>query len=118
MLILVASVQGIYFIITGIWPLVHMRSFVAVTGPKIDLWLVKTVGLLVLVVGAVIGMAAYREEVSAEVAVLAVGSAASLMAIDVVYSAKRVISKIYLADAVAEAILVAARGVAWARVGS
>ena len=44
-----AWVQAGYFVVTGVWPIVHMRSFLAVTGPKTDLWLVKTIGVLVTV---------------------------------------------------------------------
>ena len=109
-LLTLCLVQGIYYTVTGVWPLVHMRSFLAVTGPKADLWLVKTVGVLVAVIGIVIGMAGWRGRVPEEVALLAVGSAAGLMAIDVVYVLKRVIPPIYLADAAAEAVLI----VGWA----
>jgi hypothetical protein len=46
----VALVQGLYFLMTGLWPLVSIGTFQHVTGPKIDLWLVNTVGVLVEVV--------------------------------------------------------------------
>ena len=36
-----AAGQGVYWAATGAWPLLHMRSFEAVTGGK----LVQTVGL-------------------------------------------------------------------------
>ena len=39
--------EGVYFFLTGLWPVVHLPSFIAVTGPKRDLWLVRTVGLLI-----------------------------------------------------------------------
>lgn len=39
--------QGIYYVASGLWPLLHMRSFEAVTGPKRDKWLVNTVGALI-----------------------------------------------------------------------
>src|SRR3954465_8669496 len=100
-----AMIQAGYFLITGVWPIVHLRSFMAVTGPKVDHWLVKTVGALVTIVGLTIGIAAARGRVGIEIFVLAAGSAAALGAVDVIYVAKRVIVKIYLADAVAEAIL-------------
>src|SRR5687767_1429645 len=96
----VAWVQAGYFFVTGVWPLVDIRSFMAVTGPKVDVWLVRTVGVLVGVVGVVIGMAAWRHAITAEVMVLAVGCAAGLAAIDVVYVVKRVIARVYLMDAV------------------
>ena len=37
-------IQGVYFALTGIWPLLDLSSFQWVTGPKQDLWLVQTVG--------------------------------------------------------------------------
>ena len=105
----VALVQAIYFVITGVWPIVNMRSFLAVTGPKVDLWLVKTVGALVTVIGLSIGLAAWRGSViPQEIVVLAIGSAAALGAVDVIYVSKRVIPPIYLLDAAAEALLIAA----------
>src|SRR5437879_6174180 len=32
--------QGLYFLLTGLWQLLSISSFQAVTGPKHDLWLV------------------------------------------------------------------------------
>jgi hypothetical protein len=110
-----AVVQAVYFFITGVWPIVHLRSFMAVTGPKVDYWLVKTVGVLVTVIGLAIVLAAMRGQFGVEIFVLAAGSAAALGAVDIVYVAKRVIPKIYLTDAVAEAILVAAWLLLWWR---
>ena len=105
----VAIMQAGYFVITGVWPIVHMRSFLAVTGRKVELWLVKTVGALVTITGLAIGIAAWRGgATSAELIVLAIGSAAVLGAVDVIYVAKRVIPRIYLLDAVAEALLIVA----------
>ena len=49
--------QGVYFLLTGIWPLLSMRTFEAVTGPKVDRRLVKTVGVLVAVIGSKIYLA-------------------------------------------------------------
>lgn len=105
---LVALVQAVVYIATGIWPFASMRTFLLVTGPKVDLWLVKTVGALVAVIGAVIGLAGIRRQRSPEVAILAIGSAATLTGIDVYYAAKRRISRVYLLDAVGETILILA----------
>src|SRR3954471_11930266 len=103
---ILALSQAIYFAITGLWPIVHMRSFLAVTGPKADLWLVKTVGVLVTAVAIPVGLAGWHDRVTPEVMILAIGSAAGLGAVDLIYSLRRVISKIYLVDALAEAALV------------
>jgi hypothetical protein len=109
----VAAVQGLFYLVTGVWPLVHIDSFQAVTGPKTDLWLVYTVGLLVAVIGGVLLIAAVRRRVTAEVALLAVGAALALAGIDVVFVAREVIRPIYLADAAVEVLLAAWWGIAW-----
>ena len=44
-----ATGQAVYFLLTGIWPLLSIRTFQMVTGRKTDTWLVKTVGVLVAV---------------------------------------------------------------------
>jgi hypothetical protein len=103
----VALVQGLYFLITGIWPLVSMRTFLAVTGPKTDLWLVKTVGLILTVIGAVLTYAQLTAAINPPVIALAIGAAASLILVEIVYVVKRVISPIYLGDALVELILIA-----------
>lgn len=104
----IAAVQGFFYVATGVWPLVHIDSFMAVTGPKTDLWLVYTVGVLVAVVGAVLLCGARSGRVTPEVTLLAVGAALGLTGIDVVFVVRNVIPPIYLADAAAELVLVAA----------
>src|SRR4051812_30893344 len=60
---IMAFIQGVYFFITGLWPIVHMPSFLFVSGPKTDLWLVKTVGILIVVIGSVL-LAASTSQIS------------------------------------------------------
>jgi hypothetical protein len=97
-----AWAQGLFYLATGLWPLFHMRSFLWVTGPKVDLWLVRTVGILVAVIGAALLLGALRRRIGPELALLAAGSAAGLAAIDIYYALADRISDIYLLDAVAE----------------
>ena len=104
----VALAQGAYYLATGIWPFVSMRTFTAVTGPKADLWLVRTVGGLVGVIGGVLLAAGRAERVTKEVKWLGAGSAAALGVIDTYYALKGRISPVYLGDAVAEAAIVGA----------
>jgi hypothetical protein len=94
--------QGIFYFLTGVWPLLHRSSFEKVTGPKTDFWLVKTVGVLIMVIGAVFMLAGNRRKVSMETALTAVGSAAGLTAIDLIYVVKGRISPVYLLDGLAE----------------
>jgi hypothetical protein len=98
--------QGIYYLLTGLWPLLSLDTFLWVTGPKTDLWLVQTVGVLVAVIGLALVVAGYRRVGSPEVFCLALGSAVGLAAIDVIFVFHRRISVIYLLDAVAEVGLV------------
>ena len=106
-----ARLQAIFYVATGVWPFVSMRAFEAVTGPKVDRWLVKTVGALVAVIGCALALASRRRQLAPEVVLVAAGSAAALAAIDTFYVAKRRILPVYLLDAVAEIALVAG----WAR---
>ncbi|MEA2525684.1 MAG: hypothetical protein QOF73_2911 [Thermomicrobiales bacterium] len=99
---LVAAAQAVYYVPTGLWPIFHIRSFEWVTGPKVDRWLVKTVSALVLAIGAGLGLAARRRNVTPELALIGAGSAIGLATVDVVYVARRRISRVYLLDAIGE----------------
>ena len=101
-----AQLQAGYYVVTGIWPLVHRRSFERLTGPKVDFWLVRTVGVLVTAIGTGLALGA-RRRVSRELETTALLAAAGLAAIDVAEVARGRISKIYLGDALLEAMLIA-----------
>ena len=53
----VSLAQSLYFVVTGLWGIVSINTFQKVTGPKVDTWLVRTVSVLIVVIGAVLGMA-------------------------------------------------------------
>jgi hypothetical protein len=97
-----ATLHGAYYLITGLWPLLSMRTFEAVTGPKSDRWLVRMVGLLAAVIGA--SLLARRGSGDR---ILPVGSALAFASVDATYSLRGTISRIYLADALLELGLVA-----------
>ena len=92
--------QSGYYGVTGIWPILHLSSFEAITCPKTDDWLVHMVGLLAVAIGVVLGVATARNRVrSPEVVLLAATSAAAFAAIDLWYGSSGRISPVYLADA-------------------
>src|SRR5512146_3095644 len=91
--------QGVYYVMTGVWPLINMLTFEYVTGPKSDAWLVKTVGLLALVIGTVILFGLREAKIPAEVPLLAGLAAVAFLVVDVVYAMNGTISAIYFADA-------------------
>lgn len=94
--------QGAYYLATGLWPLIHLASFEAITGPKVDDWLVRMVGLLAAVIGTTLVLAARHRSRPLEIFVLAIGSASAFTAVDVWYVARGQIAPVYLADAVLE----------------
>ncbi len=98
--------QAGVFVFAGLWPVFHIKSFEAVTGPKADRWLVKTVGLLLASIGSGIALANYRGRSTQELKWIAQTSALSLLAIDLVYVSKRRISSVYLLDALLQAFLI------------
>jgi hypothetical protein len=94
--------QGVANLVGGAWPLVHMSSFAMVFGPKLDRWLVKTVGGLLIVNGLTQLAASSAADGVRHARRLGVGTAAVLAAIDLIYVPARRISKMYLLDAAVE----------------
>jgi len=103
---LTAKLQGAYWLLTGIWPFVHLRSFLWVTGPKEDIWLLYTVSVLITVVGAVLLLAGFSRRVTPEIKWLGIAGAVGLAGIDSYYALSDVIRNVYLLDAAGELVLV------------
>ena len=106
LLLILLWVQGSYTMATALWPIAHIRSFEAVTGPKTDNWLVKTVGALLLPVAVCWLWNAYNQTVSAEAALLGIGTAIGLGFVDFYYASIGRISKIYMADGVVQIVFI------------
>lgn len=106
MLRLVLRAQAVFYVLGGLWPLLHLDSFERVTGPKVDDWLVRTVGLLTAVIGGTLWAGAAAPVPSRAIVFLAAGTAASFAAIDIRYALIDRIRDIYLLDAAAELCLV------------
>jgi len=113
----VAGVQAVYYLGTGVWPLLHQRSFERLTGKKADFWLAQTVGVTVMSIGAALAQASAssRRSPPPELQTVACASAAGLALIDVVFVARRRISAVYLLDAAAELAVLGAWAVARSR---
>lgn len=100
----VSRIQSIYYFLTGAWPLIDIHTFMMVTGPKTDIWLVKMVGILTVAISISIFYSIKRDAGTAKV--LGISAALSYTAIDVYYAMNDVISDIYLADAVLELLII------------
>src|SRR5215210_4398200 len=112
MLRVVLRAQAAFYVLTGLWPLVSLATFERVTGPKVDDWLVHTVGLLAASIGAALWVGARPRRPAGAVVLLAGLSAASFAAIDLRYALPGRIPAVYLADAAAEVALLLALGAA------
>lgn len=98
-------IQGVYFVVTGIWPLLNMASFIMATGPKQDTWLVEMVGLLSAAVGLTFIVSSLRRQPLP--ILLGYTVSASFLLMDIIYVANGQIDRIYLLDAAIQAAFIA-----------
>jgi hypothetical protein len=96
-----AEVQGWFNILGGAWPLVSMRTFEMVFGPKTDRWLEYTVAGL-LVTNGVCQVSAARQGETDNARRLGRGTALTLLAVDLVFVPAGRIRWTYLLDAALE----------------
>lgn len=100
-----------YLVATGVWPLVDRRSFEAVTGPKEDFWLARTVGGLAAVCGVALGVAVSEGRRTRPATALALGTAVVFTAADL--RAARTESRAYLGDVLLQAMFARAWTTGW-----
>ena len=99
-----------YILMTALWPLIDIESFMWVTGPKTDIWLVKTVGALLIPVSLCMYSCVRAQRPDTPILVLGIGIAIAFICIYVYYSTSDVISDIYLLDAGVELLFLAGWG--------
>ncbi|XRQ08671.1 hypothetical protein ACN3XK_71275 [Actinomadura welshii] len=98
----------------GAWPLIGMRSFAWIFGPKRDKWLVKTVAGLLVNVGWSQLRAGPSPEGRAHARRIGLGTAFTLLTIDLVYVARGKLRWTHLLDAAMEGTWITA----WLRTDS
>jgi hypothetical protein len=98
--------QATYTLITAVWPLVDIKSFMEVTGYKRDVWLVKTVGALLIPIALALYAHLHFKSDHRTAFVLGCLTALAFACIDFYYALNDVIADIYLADGVVELIFV------------
>ena len=109
----VALLHGAYLARSGAWPLVHLKSFKRVTGPKPEGWLTRGVGACLLDIGVALAAAGARGKVAREMRLLGGGVALSFAAMNIYDAAvRRRISPVYLLDAAAQLAFAALWGAA------
>jgi hypothetical protein len=109
----VAMAHGAYMLGIGLWPIVGMKSFVVVTGPKLEGWLAKGVGACLANIGAALTAAGARGKVARELRMLGATTALTFAAMDFWYAGiRRRIKRTYLANGAAQLAFAAAWGYA------
>lgn len=97
--------QGSYTLLTAVWPIVHIKSFMDVSGYKTDIWLVKTVGILLAAIAVCLLLSISSKE-NFPVAVLGLFTAAGMAYVDFFYALNDTIPDIYMADGTVEILFV------------
>jgi hypothetical protein len=97
-------VQGVYTLLTALWGLIDIRSFMRVTGPKADIWLVKTVSVLLLPITFCFFAALFLNMPFLPVIIIGILTTSGLAAIDFYYTANRTIKWVYALDGIAEVL--------------
>ena len=95
-------IQGSYTLLTAVWALIDIDSFMLVTGPKSDIWLVKTVAVVLISVG--LSLLASFKKFSLTAVILGFTTALGLACIDFYYTSQQVIKWVYAIDGVIEII--------------
>jgi hypothetical protein len=97
-------IQGLYTVLTALWGLLHIKSFMIVTGPKNDIWLVKTVSVVLLAIGCTFITHAITRNAKSPAIVLGLFTSFGLAVIDFYYATADMISPVYMADGIIETI--------------
>jgi hypothetical protein len=98
--------QAIYTFITAVWPIVNIKTFMLVSGYKTDIWLVKTVSVLLLAISICLLVNASSNKFNFPIVLLSLLVAIGMAYVDFYYSINGTISKIYMADGFVEILFV------------
>jgi hypothetical protein len=102
LLYVLGFIHASYFIAIGLWPVMNINSFMFFTGPKTDIWMAKSLGLLMSIIGLMLILAIVRNKLIMELIMLIIFSGLALGAVEFYYGWNDMISEIYLLDAAAE----------------
>ncbi|MEU6665585.1 hypothetical protein [Streptomyces sp. NPDC046727] len=101
--VLVARAQGLFNLVGGGWPLLHLRSFEWVFGPKSEEWLQYTTAGLLATTGGSMLFAPTTPGGVRHARRTGLGTAVTLLAVDLVYVPIGRIRPTYLLDAAMQA---------------
>jgi uncharacterized membrane protein len=97
------TIQGVYYIVSGLWPFAHPDSFVKVVGPKPDRFQLLVTSALIVAIGAVV--LSDSRKAGAGTIRLSVAAAAALLFMEAAYA--RSLRRVFALDAAVEMGLIA-----------
>jgi len=97
-------VQGLYTCFTALWGLLHIDSFMQVTGPKTDIWLVKTVSAVLLCIGISMLSEVVNKTIAVPLMLLFSLQSIALATVDFYYTAADRIWEVYKLDGLAQVL--------------
>ncbi len=104
MLDYIIGAQGLYYLVTGLWPIIHLSSFEVVTGPKASIFLLYMISFLTVVI-AITLLLSFNKEKSREIIFLSLASPLAFMINEVLFRGQ--IRGIYFLDFAIEVIFIA-----------
>lgn len=107
----IAKLQAVFNILGGAWPILSLKSFEWVYGPKQEDWLQKTSGGLLLASGVALALTEDSPDSVRMARRIGVGVAMTYLLVDLIYVPKGRLRKTYIQDALCEAGWL----IAWAR---
>lgn len=96
---MIPLLQTLYYTITAVWPLLHIHSFVWVTGGKTDIWLVKTVSVLLLPYCFLLLYLTVNQKRNFVIVISVMICCLGLAAVEAYYYFRGVVKWVYVADA-------------------
>ncbi len=100
--------QGAYYVITGLWPLVHFPSFAEVVGQQINPFQAQAFGAVIIVVGAALIEAARREPPGAYPTMLGTAVASAIAIVSLFWLPRSATSSGLWLDFIVEVAIAAA----------
>ena len=96
-------IQGMYVLLTAVWALVDIQSFMFITGPKTDVWLVRTVAVLLICISLFFLLSSKKSE-EPRVTLTALVFSFGLAYIDFYYTLNNTIRWVYALDGIVESM--------------
>jgi hypothetical protein len=99
---LIIGFQGIYYLVTAIWPLIHLDSFIAIVGPKADMFQFYTTMLLIIVIALALLLSLGHEKTKSTLA-LAIFSPIAFIIVE--FAFRNAIRPVFFLDFAIEAFI-------------